>query len=371
MVIPLGSCGGAPARRRPGGVGRPADGHGVVPRVQADPDAPVANPAGGGIRIDQRLQCRHRGGQQRLPLRLRQRAHRDQRFGGELVGEDGLLHVRRNIGEHVGDRGAQMVADVAAEETVGPFAVGPGGDAVPRDLHGVTVDADQAEPGQLVEQAARVHVLRHRACQRLEARRVALSRQVDRMAAPVLQRGIGAPASEHLRGWRRARRRRALRDVEQASHLAPRQPGRRTDAADDPRAGRFRLRPARCLHEGRLQLVLDGGEGQAPSHRQRGDRAEQRRQGVAERRAGDAGGTLRRADPGRRRRERGSPRTAGSAGRLAHVTSLRAPGGHLPNSMRAASSCVPSAESVPRTSSCTPTASVAMLPSSIRSAGSA
>jgi len=118
--------------------------------VEADADAAIGGPTGGGVRIDQRLQRRHAGGEQGLPLPLRDVVESGQRFGGEAVGEHRLLDVRRRIGEDVGDAGAQVVADVAGEKSVGALAAARRDDAVANELHVVAVLDGESEPAQLV-----------------------------------------------------------------------------------------------------------------------------------------------------------------------------------------------------------------------------
>ena len=64
-----------------------------------------------------------------------------------------------------------MIADVAGEKPVRALAVAHTDDAVARELHAIAVLDRQAEAAELVEQAARMDVLRHRARERLEAGR--------------------------------------------------------------------------------------------------------------------------------------------------------------------------------------------------------
>ena len=204
------------------------------------------------------------------------------RLGRQLVGEHGLLDVRRRVGENVGDAGAQMVADVAGEKAVGALAVARRrrrcrAAACTR----VALDLGEAEPAQLVEQAARMDVLRDRARERLEARRRALA-CAARPARPRRSRRAGS-ARQRVKTWvagdgraggrprgassRRVTSRR-VRPVAVATRLTMRC------------ARRFRLRAPRRLDEGRLEQVLDRGEWQAAAHGQHGDRLEQRGEGA-------------------------------------------------------------------------------------------
>ena len=87
--------------------------------------------------------------------------------------------------EQVLDRGAQVVADVVGQEAEHALAVAARHEAAAQQRHGVggLVQRGQLQAQQFVEQAARVHVARHRLRQRLEARRRA-QRAAARAARP-------------------------------------------------------------------------------------------------------------------------------------------------------------------------------------------
>ena len=113
--------------------------------------------------------------------------------------------MRRRLGQHVLHTGAQVVADVGAEKAVGALAVTGRDHAVSQQPNALViaagaVEGHEPETPQFLEQAARMHVLRYRAGQCLEARGRALARDRQRLAASVAQGRVGQPAREDFGG---------------------------------------------------------------------------------------------------------------------------------------------------------------------------
>ena len=252
--------------------------------VQADANAAIGNAAGLGIGIDQGLDARHQRREQFLPARDDERTQRLGRLGRQLVGEDGLLQMERRLRAHVGDRRGEMVADVGAEELehARPVVVRHEGIAHEANGVGLGVHFSEAEAAKLLEQRARMHVLRDRLRERLEARCLALARQRARPPTRVVVALEAEPAGEDLRRRRAPHRRGGRKLVRDPRDLAPREPGRGADAADVA-LGCSRIAAARGVDEGLLEALLDGGEAHPARQAQRRQRRKQAAERLVER----------------------------------------------------------------------------------------
>jgi hypothetical protein len=242
----------------------------------------VPHPVAGAVGLDQPLEQRDRLGHQPRPLVADAAAGLADRLVAQRVGEDRLVEVAAAVGEHVRDRGRQVVADVVAEEAE------PRGDVAARleglagEPHGVRrlVERGQVEPAQLVEQRARMHVPGDRAGERLEARRLADPRQRDRRAVGARERRIGAPACEDLHDRRDTGGLGRARPAHEPRHLPAVQAGGGAHVADAAVLGQPGSRLERDVHERGLDQLLDRRPGCAAGHHQPRERAQHAADGV-------------------------------------------------------------------------------------------
>jgi hypothetical protein len=163
-----------------------------------------------------------------------------------------------------------VVADVGAEKAEQPLVVAARhvGLAQQHDAVGFVVDPGQAQATQLLEEAARVHVLGHRLGEAFEAGGGALARQRLERRALVAQRRIGDPACKDL--GRGCAPRRGLRrfGLEQARDLPPVDAGGRADAAHRPVRRHVGMGFARSLHERSAHQLVELGVLHAARDRQ-------------------------------------------------------------------------------------------------------
>jgi hypothetical protein len=202
---------------------------------------------------------------------------------GELVDEDRPLRMRRLPSEDIGDGRREVVTDVDGEELEHLRPVAGRHEGIEREAHDIAlrVVRGEAEPQQFIEQAARVHVLRDAARERLEAAPFALPCQRARAAAAVPPFRRGAPAREDGRG-ERARGQGLVGRAREPRDFAPVDARGGADAAHQAvrQAGGMSL--ARGLHHRLLQALLGDRERHAPRDEQARERHQQRLHGCGQ-----------------------------------------------------------------------------------------
>src|SRR5499427_4823363 len=156
------------------------------------------------------------------------------------------------LSQHVRNCSGEMVADVVAKKAEHTRPIVAWDERVAHENYriGLRVEARQAETAKLLEQAARVHVARDRAGQRLETGRGTLPLERAWPAALVVQPTAAHPACKDLRGRGGSQHHGRRHFACDSRDLAPREAGRGADTADIPLAASIDLRGARRLYVG-------------------------------------------------------------------------------------------------------------------------